>query len=130
MPMHYTIDEEAQVVRINGTGLLTNAEMLACVRSLRDDPNLTSDMPTLSDMRHIEVGFTADGIQQMLSIMHAAPVGRENAKAAIVVSSDVAFGMGRMLGAYTNEELDPAFKIFRDMSAAEDWLGLHPPRTD
>ena len=130
MPMHYTIDLAQRVVRITGSGKLTDAEMLACVSALRADPALARDMPTLSDMRDIEVAFTPEGVRQMIAIMRTAPTERALAKVAIVVGTDAAFGMGRMFELQADDSNDPDFRIFRDMALADAWLGLTPQSRD
>ncbi len=124
MPMTYTIDKANSLVRIVGTGLLTDEEMVECIASLRADPELEPDMNTLSDMRDIEVGFTRNGINGMVKVMRDSSERRAAAKAAIVVSSDVAYGMGRMLEIVAEGEVEPSFRIFRDMDSALSWLEI------
>ena len=124
MPVTYAIDQHNHLVRITGTGVLTDGEMIQCVSDLRSDPALKPDMKTLSDMRKIEVAFTAQGIEKMLGVMCETSEHRKEAKAAIVVSSDVAFGMGRMLEMTADGTADPSFMIFRDMASACEWLGI------
>ena len=125
MPMTYTIDKETGVVRIVGTGLLTDEEMVQCVSSLRADPRLEPEMNSLSDMRDIEVGFSRNGIDRMIEVMKASSERRAAAKAAIVVSSDVAFGMGRMLEIVSDGKVEPRFRVFRDMDSALSWLEIN-----
>jgi hypothetical protein len=124
MPMSYTIDGDTQLIRIVGRGRVTDEEMLDCVTTLRTDPGLVPGMRTLSDMREIEVGSTNDGISEMLAVMESTAQRRVAAKAAIVVATDVAFGMGRMLEMLSDDVTDPSFRIFRDLSAAFEWLGI------
>ena len=124
MPMMYTIDEEKSLVRVLGTGRVTDEEMLECVASFRSDGRLEPDMNTLADMRDIEVCFTSDGVAGMLDIMEGTAGRRSAARAAIVVSSDLAFGMARMLEIQATDRLDPSFQVFRDMAAACQWLGV------
>ena len=124
MPMTYVIDRHNHLVRITGIGVLTDGDMIQCVSDLRNDPALEPDMSTLSDMRYIEVAFTAQGIDEMLSVMEQTSELRRKAKAAIVVSSDLAFGMGRMLEMSADDRVGPNFMIFRGIGAACEWLGI------
>ena len=124
MPMRYTIDRDAQLVRVMGSGRLTDADMRQCVAALRQDPDLEPDMNTLSDMRGIEVAFTADGIRQVIAIMRRTGDRRSGGRAAIVVDSDVAFGMGRVFATTAEGQTEPPFRIFRAFSDACDWLGI------
>ena len=124
MPMTYCIDVESRLVRIMGAGRVTDDELVQCIESLRADPKLEPDMNTLSDMREIEVGFTTEGVTRMLDVMDASADRRSTSKAAIVVASDVAFGMGRMVELRSEERADPSFRIFRSMREACLWLGV------
>jgi hypothetical protein len=124
VPVTYTIDREARLVRIVGSGPLTDEEMAECVSALREDSCLEPDMNTLADMREIEVAFTAQGVRTMIEIMMRSAKRRSAANAAIVVSTDVAFGMGRMLELQADGIVEPSFRIFRDLAAACDWLGI------
>ena len=121
MPMDYIIDDERRIVRMTGSGSLTDAEMKGCIERLRSDPGLAPNMPTISDMRDIEVAFTPQGIRQAIGLMHEAPADRSDAKVAIVVNSSIAFGMGRMFELSANDEVDPRIRIFRSMEEAEVW---------
>ena len=120
--MTYTIDRPDRLVRILGSGRLTDDEMIQCVTALRDDPDLEAGMDTLSDMRNIEVGFTRDGVLRMVEVMRASDARRSNARAAIVVSSDLAFGMGRMFESWAQDQVDPAIRIFRSLEDAKAWF--------
>lgn len=124
MPMTYSIDAESRLVRIIGSGRVDDADMVQCIKDLRADPRLEPDMNTLSDMRGIEVGFTSQGVARMLGVMQATSQRRSAAKAAIVVESDVAFGMGRMVEMRSEEHAEPSFRIFREMTEACRWLGI------
>ena len=46
----------------------------------------------------------------------------DDGKIAIVLSTDLDFGLGRMLEAYTAEHLHGHMKIFRNRNQAESWL--------
>ena len=124
MSMTYTIDPKARLVRLVGTGLLTDDEMVQCISTLRADPRLEPDMNTLSDMREIEMGFTSQGVKRMIDVMEETTNRRVEAKAAIVVSTEVAFGMGRMIEIRSNEQVELRFRIFREMDAAREWLSI------
>lgn len=124
MPMSYQIDTDRKLLLIRGSGRLTDAEMIACVDELREDPAVRPDLQTLSDMREIEVGFTPAGVEAMVAAMRSSANPRDGVKAAIVVGSEVAFGMGRMFQLRTDEDLDPRFRVFRSMQDALEWLDV------
>jgi hypothetical protein len=120
--MRYEIDQEAGLVRIAGSGAVTDQEMVDCVSALRRDPDLQPSMCTLSDMRGIEVAFTADGVARMIQVMEETRDRRDAARAAIVADSNAAFGMGRMFEMRAEDRAQPRFGIFRDMESAMAWL--------
>ena len=127
MPITYSIDVDEKLVYIVGSGRLTDEEMVDCVRDLRSDPMLQPDMNVLSDMRAIEMGFTPNGIRKMLDIMVSTEDRRSEAYAALVVTQDVTFGMGRMLQLRARDHVTPHFEVFRDLEKARDWLEEHRP---
>ncbi|MGI9327721.1 MAG: STAS/SEC14 domain-containing protein [Pseudomonadales bacterium] len=120
--MSYTIDRDARLIRMSGNGLLTDDEMLQCVTALRADPALEPDLQTLSDMRDIEVGFTAAGVMRMVEVLRKTDTRREAVKVAIVTSSDAAFGMGRVFEGWSDTQVESQFRVFRDMDEANQWL--------
>ena len=122
--MTYHIDSEARLVHIEGAGQLTDDDMIDCVKRLRADPDLEPDMPTLSDMRNIDMAFSPEGVREMVKTMHDRPADRAQARVAIVVSNQVAYGMGRMFELYTDTRVDPMLRVFQSMSEALDWLEL------
>jgi len=121
--MTFSIDLEIRLIRLEGSGRVTDEDMLECVKAMRSDSRLEPDMNTLSDMRGIEVGFTSQGVRRLVDVMRMTAEKRKAAKAAIVVSADVAFGMGRMLEILSDERVEPRFRIFRDFDEAREWLG-------
>ena len=58
----------------------------------------------------------------MVEVMQASDGRRGAARAAIVVDSSTAFGMGRMFELRSEGATQPAFRIFEDPAAAEAWL--------
>jgi len=124
LPMEYSIDRTARLVRVVGSGRLTDDAMVECIARLRADPLLEPDMNTLADMRDIQVGFSQEGVRRMLEVMESTADRRTAAKGAIVVSSDVAFGMARMVEMRSEERAYPSLRVFRDMQTARQWLGI------
>ena len=123
MPIAFLIDREAGLVRVKGEGLLTDDEIVACVAAVRDDPDLEPGMNTLGDLRDTQVGFSTEGLSDVLRVMQRTADKRSAAKAAIVANTDAVFGMMRVLQARSeSQRLDPLFHVFRDMEEALKWL--------
>jgi hypothetical protein len=62
---------------------------------------------------------TSAGVQQ---VARHNPFSRD-ARRAVVVVSDEAFGLARMFGLFADVEHEQ-MRIFRDMKAAFEWVGL------
>jgi hypothetical protein len=123
--MSYRIDTVQKAVFLEGSGVLTDEEMIDCVRHLRGDAQLETGMPTLSDMRAVQrLAISRRGIDEMIAVMAATDANRGAAKAAIVASEDLQFGMARMLQMKADEKVHPEFRVFREMAAAKAWIGL------
>jgi hypothetical protein len=124
VPLIYTIDKKQNAIFTVASGTLTDQELIEHKERLRNDPHVSSGMVELSDVRNIEkLMVTPSGIEEfVMQDAHDADLCREH-RLAIVVSQDLAFGMGRMYEMMTSENL-PNVGIFRDMEEAANWLGL------
>lgn len=123
MPMTHEIDPERKLIRITGSGVLQDRDIIDCVAAIQADPRLEPGMDILSDVRGIEVGFSTDGIRSMVELMVKGSEPGTSARVAVVVSHDAAFGMGRAIEARSEEPVGLRFEIFRDIGAAMAWLG-------
>lgn len=73
---------------------------------------------------------TAEFIVRALSIMELPALGAAGGRVAIVVTSDAAYGMGRLTEAAVDiRKLPFALRTFRDWTDAERWLGRQDDRT-
>jgi hypothetical protein len=125
--MSYRIDKAQNVIFMEGHGTLTDADMVDCIRRLREDADLERHMATLSDMRAVErLAITTSGIETMIGLMKASDAKRGAARAAIVAAEDVQFGMARMFQSKAEDTVNPQVQVFRDMAAARIWIGLAP----
>ncbi len=125
MPVSYRIDRERRIVFTEASGVVTDSELIEFQKQLRDDPEFEPDFHQLSDCRAIdEVGVTSEGVQEAAS---RSPFGQGSLR-AIVVSSDVAFGMARMFENLRHEAQDEV-RVFRNAQEARRWLGLESTST-
>ena len=120
MPGAYTIDLARSLVLSRGWGVLTDRELLAHVRALTADPRFARHFRQLADLRDVtEVQFTASTIREMVRLN---PFWA-GARRALVVTSDVVFGMARMYQLLRDESPDE-LQIFRKVDDALQWLGI------
>ncbi len=76
--------------------------------------------PELVDCCEAQAGFDAADVRRLVALVEAASRVERLGPTAIVVNSDVGFGMMRMLGML----LEPHCQVqpFRDRASAETWL--------
>jgi hypothetical protein len=121
MPGSYLIDVPRRIVFSRGWGKVTEEEVLAHARALRDDPRFEPGFRQLIDFRDIDrFELTSAGVQH---IAQRNPF-RTDARRAFVVAQEEVFGMIRMYWSYA--EADPKqFRVFRAIGPALEWIGLN-----
>lgn len=116
----YTIDPARSLVLSRGWGPLTNADLTQYLRLLADDSRFRSGFNQLCDLRDVtEMRVGTSGIRQIVSLNPFVAGSRR----AVVVASDVAFGMARMYQILTDASPDE-LEVFRDLDEALRWLGV------
>jgi len=121
MPVQHKVDLEIGILHVERWGHInTHDEERAC-RERSIDPLVTPGIPVLVDCTKVEptdsvetVRYIADCVTKNASTLKCGPV-------AIIVSSDVEYGMARMYMAYT-ELAQPITEVFRDQESALAWL--------
>jgi hypothetical protein len=120
MPCSYTIDLARSLVLSRGWGVLTDGELLAHVRALTIDPRFVRSFHQLADLRDVaDVEVSASTIREMARLN---PYG-DGSRRAVVVTSDVLFGMARMYQILREEPTDE-LEVFRKLDDALRWLGI------
>jgi hypothetical protein len=124
MPGSYAIDTGRSLVLSRGWGVLTDGELLAHVRALAIDQRFAPHFCQLADLRDVTTFEVSSATIRAMASLNPFGVG---ARRALVVGSDVAFGMARMYQILRDESPD-VFEIFREIVPALDWLGLADAR--
>ena len=120
MPCGYIIDLARSLVLSRGWGIVTDRELLAHVRALTIDPRFVRNLHQLADLRDVtDVEVTAATIRKMASLN---PYG-DGSRRAVVVTSDLLFGMARMYQILRDEPTDE-LEIFRTLDDALRWLEI------
>lgn len=100
--------------------MLTNRDLLAHAHALTTDRRFVRNFNQFADLRDVtELQVTAATIREMVKLN---PFGA-SARRAVVVTSDVVFGMARMYQILL-EESSYKFEIFREVDLAFQWLGI------
>lgn len=123
MPARYTIDQTAGVVRVECSGVLTNEEMLTCIRQVFSDPARWPGMPALVDWQNVRCLLVTRAHMQAVAEIKTTLVDPEQLPwaLAIVAPGDEAFWVARtyeVLRAGSRERV----RVFRQRSEAEKWL--------
>jgi hypothetical protein len=106
--------------------VLTSTELIAATNRIGSDPRFHPDLRQLVDFRDAtDVQLDAQGVRQLAALQLFAP----DARRAFVMSTDVAYGMGRMYQMLREGPRD-GLRLFRDMDAAIAWVDLTAERAD
>lgn len=125
MPAEYQIDHARQLVLSRAHGVTTTADYLAHGHRLRADPDFRPDYRQLWDLTEITKGNTNfSELSDMAKVNIFAPTARR----ALLASSDVAFGLGRMFQMLRETKGETGIRVFRDREEALRWLetGVDP----
>ena len=132
MPSDYAIDPDQRLVRVTGTGALTDADLLEQRVRLREDPAFDPGCSFLVDLRAVtDVGLSA----QVVARLARDPISAPGVRRAIVLPlaepgaaepHPLAFGLGRVfqsIAALRGEDVE----VFTDIAIAEQWLANGRP---
>jgi hypothetical protein len=126
MPITSKVDKIKNLTIFSLTGELTMDEILGALKSFWEGQDLT--LNTLWDARNAvvtnlkssEIGNIAGFIGRYRNRFEE----RKNGKATIVASSDLQYGLSRILGThYERESVPIKLHPFRTMEEAIQWLG-------
>jgi hypothetical protein len=122
-PMHIThsIDTDKRIVITTVTGEITVAAVRADITRLADEPGYAPDMPGIVDMRNATAGLTSDELRQIAETVKNSPKAVNGARRALLVSSDLMYGLYRMFAAFASDGTTE-FRVFRDEKLAHAWI--------
>lgn len=125
-PITFAVDPGSRVRRATYRGVVTEPALLSAYERLLSDPGYDPTMSDLVDLRAVERLEVGSECLRMLVDMFARPGATTATRLAIVAPVDYVFGMARMyelLSSDTPEQIH----VFRDLDAAERWLGIKGP---
>lgn len=124
MPHTISIDAQRKLVLMSWTGDIGEREAIAAVSSYPDYPGFDPTFPTLVDLRKATFKQPLVTTQELAKKQQAMYPNR--GPVALVVGDDLSFGAVSQFAAFS-EIRGRSVKVFRDMNAAEAWLGQRPP---
>ena len=118
MPASFTIDFTRRIVFSRAWGILVDDDLRQSQKGVRETPGFERDFRQLYDFTDVtDVQVTTDALWGMVKDSPFV----QSAHRAIVVDSDVAFGVVRMYQQISGRE-SATFRIFRDRESALSWL--------
>jgi hypothetical protein len=123
MPCEFLIDVNRRLVISGGTGTFRYRDFLEHMEKLALDPRFKPEFDHVVDCRKFEqLDLTAGQVENMGGRSVFAATSRR----AVVVSSDLQFGLGRMFAAFREANFGQVTMVFKDLREALVWLGLSP----
>jgi hypothetical protein len=123
MPIHHLVDRETGILHVTRDGNITTHDEQDALRKRVKDPLIIPGIPVLVDCRNVEppdstevVTYLAQQITGLAAELQCGPV-------AIIVCTDVEYGMARMYMALT-ELAHPNTEVFRDYEEGLNWLKI------
>lgn len=121
MPITWTLDREARLIRVEVRGEVTVAEMIECVTSAADEVG-EPGYNIVSDHRQIAAPVTKPQLERLTHRLLALRPVFQDSRWATVVSSPASFGMMRMFAVFL-QQVPITLEIFSETADAERWAG-------
>lgn len=119
MPFFYKIDKPRRLVMSTAAGVLSKADVLGHQEQLLKDPDFEPSFSQLSDLTHV-TGFdvTAADMRELTE----RTVFSSESRRAVIVSTELAYGMSRMFGIFRESKGEKGIRVFRKLEDALDWI--------
>jgi hypothetical protein len=119
MPATYEIDKQRRLVISTVLDKLTVADALGHQEKLLKDPDFDPGFSQIIDVTRATLsGLEASDIRKIAERNVFSPGSRR----AIVVSTNLAFGFGRMFETLREDAGENGIRVFRDLDEAVDWI--------
>jgi len=128
MPAHHHIDSKTQLIITTWEGEARDIEFIEALKKYQKDIQnhtdyiLYNEVVDLSNVTNIKI--TTEGIKTIALIASNTDKENSNRKLALIVSSNLAYGLAKMYEAYRNFSKNACKEIcvFRDENDAFDWI--------
>jgi hypothetical protein len=119
MPATYEIDKQRRLVISTGLDKLTLADALAHQAKLLKDPDFDPSFSQLLDLTRVTLSdLESSDIRKIAERNIFSPQSRR----AIVVSTNLVYGYGRMFEILRESAGEDGIRVFRDLDEAVDWI--------
>lgn len=124
MPVTFEVRPDG-ILEIVRSGALGSAEEDASLALRCSDDRIIPGMRVLVDSRKVVPADSCEVVKHLAAVARATAEDLGCGALALVVNSDVGYGMARMYMALT-EERHPNTQVFRDYDEAVSWLKSQP----
>jgi len=114
-------DRDRRVVYTTVTGEITAKEIFADIKRLSTDPSFDPGMAGFVDMRKATAHLAANEIQRIAYIVKTNPRIAGPTRRALLVSTDLLYGIYRMFEAYAAGG-PTDYRVFRNEQEAREWI--------
>jgi len=125
MNYEFRFEPEKNFVSIRCYGTATAEGYAALGRDLLDHPLMQPGIDGLVDERELDLSdYSSEDLRANAALIRSQSADWGSGRWAYVVQFDVAFGMGRMWEAHTDDGIEARARTFRSIDDAREWLGL------
>lgn len=130
MPFEYAVHADLNVILVRHWGEMQLREWLVSIDAIGNDPANTHSTNILADFRHIStLEFDDKAKRQLASLISGLARLNESGKScALWVESEAGAQFADILVKATRRVPNIAFRSFRDLDAALQFLGIDPDR--
>lgn len=121
MPVSHYVNKELSILVVVREGQTSGDEEEESFRARKGDPTIAPGLPVLVDNRKVDPADSIETIRRIAAIVQNNAERLRCSRTALLVGSDVQYGMARMFMALT-EPIHPDTAVFRDYDEALTWL--------
>lgn len=119
MPAFYKIDKERRLVLSSAYGVFRRTDSVAHREKLLKDPDFDPSYSQIADFTQVtKFELSAEDIHELAQ----ESVFSRQSRRALIVPSDVAYGLGRMFGTLRESQGEMEIGVFRSLAEALDWV--------
>ena len=128
MPAIHQIDTHAKLLITAWEGDAIDIDMIEAIKKYQDTILCNSDYYDFNEILDLTkvtaMKLTTDGLRNISSIASRTNINRVDAKLAIIVSSNIAYGLARMYVTFRSFSLNSTkeIRIFKNTESAIEWL--------
>jgi len=128
MPAKHHINNASQLLITTWEGEAVDVDFIEAIKKYQKDIQSNSDYHHFNEIvdltRITGIKLTTNGIKHISSIASSSDQNRANTKLALIVSSNLAFGLARMYEAYRSmsRNINKEIRVFKNEDDAFVWI--------